>query len=445
MLEKPLNKTTFLKRDFKNRNFSVSVLGAAFILASSLVTSTAEAQFLRGTVEQSYNNSISEVERRTVSIGQGENVNGALSRIGADSNDINDAVRALSRTISIKDVHRDDQLTVFMRNENGVKRLLGFNLASGADKSITVTRSLDGSYKARELSTTLQRRTLRVAGEIGEAGLVASVKEQGAPDRAAESIGDAFAFDVDFEREVGPGSSFELMYDRVSDTKGAVVREGEPIFARLTTLTGRTLSLYRFQAQGATQAEWFTSQGQSARRFLMRTPVNGAHLTSGFGYRRHPVLGYTKIHTGVDFGARIGTPTMAAGDGVVTRVGVMGGYGNVVDVEHGNGWSTRYAHLSRFASGLKPGDRVRQGDIIAFTGNTGRSTGPHLHYEVRRNGSPVNPMSANVPAGRTLTAESLAKFNVQVARIDNARREAMNGVNVAGNPTRTANATNIAN
>ncbi len=445
MLEKPLNKATFLKRDFKNKNFSVSVLGAAFILASSLVTSTAEAQFLRGTVEQSYNNSISEVERRTVSIGQGENVNGALSRIGADSNDINDAVRALSRTISIKDVHRDDQLTVFMRNENGVKRLLGFNLASGADKSITVTRSLDGSYKARELSTTLQRRTLRVAGEIGEAGLVASVKEQGAPDRAAESIGDAFAFDVDFEREVGPGSSFELMYDRVSDTKGAVVREGEPIFARLTTLTGRTLSLYRFQAQGATQAEWFTSQGQSARRFLMRTPVNGAHLTSGFGYRRHPVLGYTKIHTGVDFGARIGTPTMAAGDGVVTRVGVMGGYGNVVDIEHGNGWSTRYAHLSRFASGLKPGDRVRQGDIIAFTGNTGRSTGPHLHYEVRRNGSPVNPMSANVPAGRTLTAESLAKFNVQVARIDNARREAMNGVNVAGNPTRTANATNIAN
>lgn len=371
-----------------------------------------------------------EVEKKTIAIAAGETINQALLRLGASNNDVNLAVRALARSIDIGDIKRNDQLTVFLRQENGKKVLLGFNLASGANKSITVSRTIDGNYKSRELTTKLQKRTLRVAGIIGTNGLLESVREQGAPDRVADNLAEAFAYDVDFEREIGPGAAFELMFDRVSDSRGIVVREGEPVFASITLLTGRSIQLYRFAEQGAISPEWYDAQGRSARKFLMKTPINGARLTSGFGMRFHPVLGYNKMHAGVDFGAPIGTPVYAAGDGIVRRASVMGGYGNVIDIEHGGGWMTRYAHLSRFLSGLRPGDKVRQGQIIAYSGNSGRSTGPHLHFEIRLNGEPLNPMSAKIPAGRALSGDNLNKFKAMVAQIDIMRRDAIKGVNL---------------
>lgn len=371
-----------------------------------------------------------EVERKTISIAAGETINQALLRLGALPNDVNLSVRALARTIDIGDIKRNDQLTVFLRQEGNKKVLLGFNLASGANKSITVSRTVEGNYKSRELTTKLQKRTLRVAGVIGAKGLLESVREQGAPDRVADNLAEAFAYDVDFEREIGAGASFELMFDRVSDTRGIVVREGEPVFAAITLLSGRSIQLYRFLAPGAIAPEWYDAQGRSARKFLMKTPINGARLTSGFGMRFHPVLGYNKMHAGVDFGAPIGTPIYAAGDGIVTRASVMGGYGNVIDIEHGSGWSTRYAHLSRFLSGLRPGDKVRQGQVIAYSGNTGRSTGPHLHFEVRLNGEPINPNSAKIPQGRALSGDALTKYKAIVTQIDILRRDAIKGVNL---------------
>jgi murein DD-endopeptidase MepM/ murein hydrolase activator NlpD len=232
------------------------------------------------------------------------------------------------------------------------------------------------------------------------------------------------------------------MYDRVSDLRGQVVREGEPVFARMTTAGGRTIQLYRFQPPGSASSDWYDAAGRSARKFLMRTPINGARLTSGYGSRVHPVLGYTKMHEGIDFGAPIGTPILAAGDGVVTRASVMGGYGNVVDIQHDGTWSTRYGHISRFASGLRPGDRVKQGDVIAFVGNTGRSTGPHLHYEVRRNGQAINPLGVGVPTGQALPADQLARFNAFRARIDSMRRDAIGSTSIAQTGSGTTRITN---
>jgi murein DD-endopeptidase MepM/ murein hydrolase activator NlpD len=379
-----------------------------------------------------------ESNRQTISIRAGETLEQALIRAGAMRDDVAAALRSLARTLDPRDVRRDDRVTIFTQGT----RLAGFNLASGAERSVTVTRGIDNVFRTREMATNMQRKTLRVAGVVGEAGLLNAVREQGAPDRAADAIAGAFAYDVDFEREVVPGTEFELMYDRVSDLRGQVVREGEPVFARMTTAGGRSIQLYRFQAPGASQSEWFDALGRSAKKFLMRTPINGARLTSGFGNRRHPVLGYTRMHAGVDFGAPIGTPIYAAGDGVIARAGVMGGYGNVVDIAHDGTWSTRYGHLSRFAPGLRAGDRVTQGQIIAYSGNTGRSTGPHLHYEVRRNGDAINPMGVGVPTGRSLGPEQMARFNAFRARIDNMRREAITGTTIASTaaaPTRVAN------
>ena len=381
-------------------------------------------------------------DRQTISIRAGETLEQALVRAGALRDDVVAAVRALGRTFDPRDVRRDDRVTVFLKPGVGGSRLAGFNLASGAERSVTVTRGFDETFRSREMATNMQRKTLRIAGVIGAEGLVNAVRELGAPDRAADSIADAFAYDVDFEREVAPGTEFELMYDRVSDLRGQVVREGEPVFARMTTAEGRTIQLYRFQAPGSSVSEWFDAAGRSARKFLMRTPINGARLTSGYGRRAHPVLGYTRMHEGVDFGAPIGTPILAAGDGVVVRVGVMGGYGTVVDVAHDQTWSTRSGPISRFASGLRVGDRVRQGDVIAYVGNTGRSTGPHLHYEVRRDGQAINPMGVGVPTGRALPADQMARFTAFRARIDGMRREAVAGTSIAqasAPPSRAAN------
>lgn len=381
-------------------------------------------------------------DRQTISIRAGETLEQALLRAGGLRDDVTAALRSLARTLDPRDIRRDDKVTIFMQTGSGGNRLAGFNLASGAERSVTVTRGFDNVFRSREMTTNMQRKTLRVAGVVSEAGLVNAIREQGAPDRAADSIAQAFAYDVDFEREVVPGTEFELMYDRVSDLRGQVVREGEPVFARMTTAGGRTIQLYRFQAPGSSQSEWFDALGRSAKKFLMRTPINGARLTSGFGNRRHPVLGYTKMHAGVDFGAPIGTPILAAGDGVISRATVMGGYGNVVDIQHDSTWSTRYGHLSRFAPGLSPGDRVTQGQIIAFSGNTGRSTGPHLHYEIRRMGQPINPMGVGVPTGRALPADQMARFSAFRARVDEMRREAISGSMIAqagSGPTRVSN------
>ena len=410
---------------------SVCAMAALSVPQTALADSAEHAAFTAGP---------NRAERVTLRVEAGESLIAILERAGATRTDALAAGRGIGNALSQRDLQPGDSVTVFIVNTAGARRLVGFNVASGADRSVTVTRSADGTFRARELATSMQRRTLRVAGEIGANGLIASVREQGAPERAAESLAEAFAYDLDFEREVGPGARFELMYDRVADNRGLVAREGEPIFASMTTVSGRTLVLYRFRAPGDTEARWYNAQGRSAQRMLMRTPINGARLTSSFGMRVHPVLGYSRMHAGVDFGAPVGTPILAAGDGVVTRVGWMGGYGNVVDISHGDTYSTRYAHISRFSSGLSVGDRVTQGQVIAFVGNTGRSTGPHLHYEIRRNGAPINPMGADVPTGTVLNAQALSRFQTERNRIDGLRRDAISGVATAG-----GGASNIAN
>jgi murein DD-endopeptidase MepM/ murein hydrolase activator NlpD len=411
--------------------FAVGGLGVSFAQAQN--ANLEHQAFSAGTAQS---------DRQTISIRAGETLEQALVRAGGLRDDVSSALRSLARTLDPRDVRRDDKVTIFMQSGPSGNRLAGFNLASGAERSVTVTRGFDNVFRSREMTTNMQRKTLRVAGVVSDSGLVNAVREQGAPDRAADSIAQAFAYDVDFEREVVPGTEFELMYDRVSDLRGQVVREGEPVFARMTTAGGRSIQLYRFQAPGASESEWFDALGRSAKKFLMRTPINGARLTSGFGRRVHPVLGYTKMHEGIDFGTPIGTPVFAAGDGVVTRASVMGGYGNVVDIQHDATWSTRYAHLSRFSSNLRPGDRVSQGQVIALSGNTGRSTGPHLHYEVRRMGQAINPLGVGVPTGRSLAGDQMARFNAFRARIDDMRREAIGGSMIAQSgaaPTRVAN------
>jgi murein DD-endopeptidase MepM/ murein hydrolase activator NlpD len=217
-----------------------------------------------------------------------------------------------------------------------------------------------------------------------------------------------FSYDVDFQRDVHPGDSFEVFFNRFFTPEGEPAKAGD-ILAASMTLSGKKHLLYRFETQDG-EAEYFDVNGQSAKAMLMKTPVDGARISSGFGARHHPILGYNRMHKGIDFAVPSGTPVMAAGDGTVALAGNGGEYGNLVVVKHGNNYATAYAHLSRFAPGIRPGARVHQGEIVAYSGMTGLATGPHLHYEIRMNNAQVNPLTVKVASGRKLEGQELQAF-----------------------------------
>jgi murein DD-endopeptidase MepM/ murein hydrolase activator NlpD len=226
-----------------------------------------------------------------------------------------------------------------------------------------------------------------------------------------------FSYKVDFQRDLHPGDSFEVYYDYYYTPDGQPAKDGSISYARMR-LSGNDIVLYRYQPDPNDPPDYFDAKGQSARGMLMKTPVDGARISSGFGSRFHPILGYTRMHKGVDFAVPMGTPVMAAGAGTVQLEGRYGGYGNFMKVNHGNGYATGYAHLSRFAPGLHIGSRVRQGQVIAYSGMTGMATGPHLHYEIFVNGTQVNPLKVKMAQGRVLTGRDLRAFQEQRLKVD---------------------------
>jgi murein DD-endopeptidase MepM/ murein hydrolase activator NlpD len=223
---------------------------------------------------------------------------------------------------------------------------------------------------------------------------------------------------VDFQRDLHPGDRFEVYYDYYYTPDGQPAKDGNIAYAMLE-LDGKQIALYRYQPDPDQPADYFDPKGQSAKGLLMKTPVDGARISSGFGSRFHPILGYTRMHKGVDFAVPIGTPVMAAGGGTVKFMGRARGYGNFVLINHGNGYATAYGHLSRFAPGMHAGSRVRQGQIFAFSGMTGMATGPHLHYEIRINSKQVNPLKVKMAQGRMLAGKALRGFLAHRLKVDN--------------------------
>ena len=223
------------------------------------------------------------------------------------------------------------------------------------------------------------------------------------------------AANVDFQRDIHEGDSFEVMYERFDNDKGDFAKAGRLLYASLS-IGGKPMAIYYFERDG--DGEYFTADGVAVRKSLLKTPIDGAKITSGYGMRVNPILGYSAMHQGIDFGAPKGTPIFAAGNGVVEKAGRSAGYGNLTLIKHTNGYETAYGHQSAFAKGVVPGARVRQGQIIGYVGSTGLSTGPHLHFEIRVNAKPVDPLRIRLPRGRVLQAELLGNFVRERDRID---------------------------
>ncbi len=226
-----------------------------------------------------------------------------------------------------------------------------------------------------------------------------------------------YSYDVDFQRRVQPGDSFDVFYAGDDDDKPGPNDKSEVLYASLT-VGGETKKYYRFQTPDDSVVDYYDETGKSAKKFLVRKPVNNAIMRSGFGGRRHPILGYVKMHTGVDWATAYGTPIFAAGNGVLEKVGTEGGYGKYIRIKHNNGYETAYGHMSAFVKGMEPGKRVRQGQVIGFVGSTGQSTGPHVHYEILVNGRFVDPLRVKLPRGRSLEGQIMAGFEKERDRVD---------------------------
>jgi murein DD-endopeptidase MepM/ murein hydrolase activator NlpD len=302
-------------------------------------------------------------------------------------------------------------------SSQAISRLLSLHFSPTIDKEITVTRTTGGAYTADMETKELQVHRHRAGGTI-DSSLYLAATQAGIPTDVVIDMIRMFSYKVDFQRDLHPGDRFEVFYDYYYTPEGQPAKFGSISYAMMT-LGGKQIPMYRFDADPNEPAEYFDQKGESAKGLLMKTPVDGARISSGFGSRFHPILGYTRMHKGVDFAVPTGTPVMAAGGGTVQFMGRANGYGNFVKINHGNGYATAYGHLSRFAPGMRQGARVRQGQVFAYSGMSGMATGPHLHYEILVNSVQVNPLTVKMAQGRLLIGALLRKFQEKRLEIDN--------------------------
>jgi murein DD-endopeptidase MepM/ murein hydrolase activator NlpD len=358
-------------------------------------------------------------QQETLEVARGESLALVLARAGIPWGEINPAVAAVSDVFNPRRMRPGQAVDVYYEPGADTPHLTGFAFRADPGAAITVDVSADGVFHAHEIQTPWQVETTHVVGKIN-GSLYQSAMDAGATEQVVGEISNVFAYDVDFQRDIHPGDTFELVFDRYFDEDGRTIKTNDLCFISLNTRHGPR-AYYYFKAPGDSVGAWYDYSGRSAKKFLMKTPIDGARLSSSYGMRLHPILGYSRMHKGVDFAARAGTPIHAAGDGVIARASWFGTYGNYVRIKHGNSYDTAYAHMSRFAAGIRPGVHVSQGQVIGYVGATGAATGPHLHYEVLRHNAQINPMKLNFATGRNLEGKALAAFNVERDRIDALR------------------------
>ncbi|HEX8240420.1 MAG TPA: peptidoglycan DD-metalloendopeptidase family protein [Allosphingosinicella sp.] len=302
-------------------------------------------------------------------------------------------------------------------------RLVRLEATRGDGSGIALHGTPGGALREEKLAASLRTRIRAVTGQMDETNFYSSAVTAGIDDSLISDFAKALAFDFNFQTEIRPGDVFGAAIEQASNAAGRPVGLPRLVYVSMRTET-KMRALYSFAAPGEGEPGWYDANGRSASRSLMRTPVDGARISSRFGPRFHPVLHFMKKHNGIDFAAPTGTPIYASGSGVVVWAAMKGANGNLTVLRHDNGWLTLYLHQSRFMPGVAPGARVSQGQKIGEIGTTGRSTGPHLHYEVHIDGVAVDPQSIDTGSGVSLEGAALARFKAERERIDRARAAA---------------------
>ena len=343
----------------------------------------------------------------------GDTIAGALQTAGVNGAEAYRIVKAMGKHYDPRLVKPGQAISIRLEPAAGGLTLAQLNMKVSSIEELEIKKDDYDRYQP-DIKKKKIYKQLKAAKAKISSSLYASAARAGIPASVIAEMIRIYSYEVDFQRDIRKGDTVEILYETYETEDGDFARYGNILFANLKVL-GHRIPIYRFEEEGG--VEYFRENGMNLKNTLMQTPIDGARMSSGYGMRRHPVLGYNKMHKGVDFAAPRGTPIYAAGDGVIEKAGRNGGYGNYVRIRHINSLKTAYAHMHRFAKGMKPGKRVKQGQVIGYVGSTGRSTGPHLHFEVLRNDKHVNPKSIKSSNREKLAGKRLKNFKQQSAAI----------------------------
>ncbi len=347
-----------------------------------------------------------------------ETINGILKSYDVPENEINKILNIIIKNKKIKNLKVDEKIKFTIDNSNKtISRLI---LSISKTKKLQLVRNYENnSFIREEIVTNLQKRIIFTEGKISQS-LYRSAINKRIPPNVIVEFARIYGFQIDFQRDIRKNDSFQIIYEVYEDENKKIFNTGNILFADLN-LSNQNNSLYFFDKKGS--EGHYDINGKSAKKALMKTPINGARLSSPYGMRKHPIDGFNKMHRGTDFAAPEGTPIMASGDGIVIKASWCGGGGNCVKIKHNSTYSTVYAHLSKFSSAAKTGKRVKQGQIIGYVGSTGKSTGPHLHYEVIFNGKRINSQTLKLPSGKILKGKSREDFEIKKIKTDVLKSE----------------------
>jgi len=381
--------------------------------------------YFQKSVEQIFNTLTPRYKKIDHQISNGETFDKILNSYSISSDEILEIKKNLNSDYNLNNLKTNLNIKFTIDRSNN-KKITSFLFPVSRTEKIQLIRdSASNLFDKTKIITNLKKKIIYREGKIIQSLYKTAIDLKVQPNVIIE-FARIYGFQVDFQRDIRKNDNFQIMYEVFEDANGKIFETGNIIFADLK-LSGVNNSLYYFDKKG--NEGHYDESGRSVEKALMKTPINGARLSSAFGMRKHPIDGYNKMHRGTDFAAAMGTPIMASGSGVITRARWCGGGGNCIKIKHNSTYETIYAHLKNFAPGIKEGLRVKQGQIIGYVGSTGKSTGPHLHYEVIENGKKINSQKLKLPSGKILKTKERKIFEVTKIKIDVLKSELIIGLN----------------
>ena len=379
--------------------------------------------YFQKSINQIFDNLVPRYKNIDHKISSGETFDKILNNYSIPNEEINQIKKKLNSDYNINNLQPNLEIKITIDQSNN-KKITSFLFPVSRTEKIQLTRNLDNNlFEKKTIITNLNKKIIFKEGKITQSLYKTAIDLKVQPNVIIE-FARIYGFQVDFQRDIRKNDNFQIMYEVFEDDDGKIFETGNIIFADLK-LSGKNNALYYFQKKGS--EGHYDENGKSVEKALMKTPINGARLSSAFGMRKHPIDGFNKMHRGTDFAAPMGTPIMASGSGLITRARWCGGGGNCIKIKHNSTYETIYAHMKNFARGIKEGIRVKQGQIIGYVGSTGKSTGPHLHYEVVVNGKKVNSQKLKLPSGKTLKGKEREIFEVEKIKLDVLKSELIIG------------------
>ena len=379
--------------------------------------------YFQKSINQIFDNLVPRYKNIDHKISSGETFDKILNIYSIPNEEINQIKKKLNSDYDINNLKPNLEIKITIDQSNN-KKITSFLFPISRTEKIQLTKNINNNlFEKKIIITNLNKKIIFKEGKITQSLYKTAIDLNVQPNVIIE-FARIYGFQVDFQRDIRKNDNFQIMYEVFEDDDGKIFETGNIIFADLK-LSGKNNALYYFEKKGS--EGHYDENGKSVEKALMKTPINGARLSSAFGMRKHPIDGFNKMHRGTDFAAPMGTPIMASGSGLITRARWCGGGGNCIKIKHNSTYETIYAHMKNFARGIKEGIRVKQGQIIGYVGSTGKSTGPHLHYEVVVNGKKVNSQRLKLPSGKTLKGKERKIFEVEKIKLDVLKSELIIG------------------